>query len=391
MTTETATNLPVRVVERIGDWRAAEVVIDLETGIVRNVALAGPDSKNGYRYTDESLRRATVLYADKPVFLDHGRDLSKPQERSTRDLAGQIVNPRFVDGRIRGDIQTLGTEAGRTFLALADSGSGSVGMSHVVLVTQNRERTLVEEIHEVVSVDAVMFPATTSSLSEQTNELPGAAPLFGSLESVLRQLDGQLPGHARDWSGDADVVCERVALFPRSVVVRLGAADDCEQYRIGWRVRDGRVWLSGEWEPVGDLDLSAESWQDLSRAQDTSEADDADSLATYAERLRVLEAEKQLLLVEVSDLTAERDMAQRVEAVGRLLAKSELPEEAITETFREQLLDASDDEQRGVLLDDRVELFERLRSCRPTSCLRADDDSCAGTDEVLVRLLACRR
>ncbi len=384
--------VPVRVVERIGDWRAAEVAIDAETGLVRNVALAGPESKNGYRYTEESLRRAAVLYADKPVFLDHGRDLSKPQERSTRDLAGHIVNPRYADGRIRGDIQTLGTEAGRTFLALAESGRGSVGMSHVVLVTQNRERTLVEEIHEVVSVDAVMFPATTSSLSEQAGDLTAAPPLFGSLESMLRQIDAQLPGRVRNITGDADAVCERVALFPRSLIVRLGEAAGCEQYRIGWRVRDGRVWLANEWEPVGDLDLSVESWQEFGRAADfASGKDGTPSVEALTEQLRVVEEERQSLLVEVSELTAEREMAARVEAVRCLLAESVLPEEAITETFRGQLLDAGDDEEREVLLQDRVELYERLKSRPPTSFSRADEGGATAEDEALVRLLKSRQ
>ena len=69
------------------------------------------------------------------------------------------------------------------------------------------------------------------------------------------------------------------------------------------------------------------------------------------------------------------------------MAESDLPEEAITETFREQLLDACDDEQRGALLKDRLELFERLRSRQPTSCRRTCDGGAAAADEPLVRLL----
>src|SRR5437870_725900 len=105
-------------VEHIHDWRSGEVLCDAAGRVVRNVALTGTQSRNGYRYTEEALRNAVPLYENKPVFLDHAANLARPYERSTRDLVGTIVQPRFEAGRIRGDIQVLPTEAGNTFLAL---------------------------------------------------------------------------------------------------------------------------------------------------------------------------------------------------------------------------------------------------------------------------------
>jgi hypothetical protein len=163
--TTTATSPPATLTEHVADWHAGRRV-DTTHRIVRNVALTGGVSKNGYRYTEQALRRAAGLYENKPVFLDHARDRSRPHERSTRDLVGTIVNPRYEAGRIRGDIRVLDTDSGRTFLAIAEAEAPDVGMSHVVRARRESADGPVDQIDEVVSVDAVVFPATTRTLRE---------------------------------------------------------------------------------------------------------------------------------------------------------------------------------------------------------------------------------
>ena len=140
--------------------------MEREERLVRNVALAGRESRNGYVYSESALREAVGLYERKPVFLDHGADRGRPQERSTRDLVGSIVNPRYEEGRIRGDIRVLETESGETFLALVESETPGVGMSHVVLAERAADGLTVERIRDVISVDAVVGPATTRTFRE---------------------------------------------------------------------------------------------------------------------------------------------------------------------------------------------------------------------------------
>lgn len=155
--------------EHFSDWNDASQ-IDAEQRIVRNVALAGSLSKNGYRYSDQALEQAAPLYAERPVFLDHAADPKRSRDRSTRDLVGSVTNPRFEQGRIRGDIRVLDTEAGRTFLSLAASASPGLGMSHVVLARRSADGAIVEQIEDVISVDAVINPATTTTFHEQSND-----------------------------------------------------------------------------------------------------------------------------------------------------------------------------------------------------------------------------
>lgn len=151
--------------EHISDWRS-QLAVDPAARLVQNVALTGRDSKNGYRYAESALRSALPLYDHKPVFLDHAADRSRPHDRSTRDLVGTIESPRFEDGRIRADIRVLDTDSGRTFLALTQSRAPGVGMSHVVLAQRSPDGATVESIEDVVSVDAVVNPATTTTFRE---------------------------------------------------------------------------------------------------------------------------------------------------------------------------------------------------------------------------------
>lgn len=151
--------------EHVADWNAA-LRLDREERLVRNVTLTGVQSRNGYQYTESALDKAVPLYRDKPVFLDHAAVPGRP-DRSTRDLVGTITNPRFAQGRIRGDIRVLDTESGRTFLALVEADSPGVGMSHVVLAERSSDGKSVTRIDDVLSVDAVINPATTNTFHEQ--------------------------------------------------------------------------------------------------------------------------------------------------------------------------------------------------------------------------------
>ena len=177
--------------EHMDDWRTADVQVDFDRRRVANIVLSGGVSRNGHRYTEEALQQAAPLYDSKPVFLDHAANPARPFDRSTRDLVGFVLEPRFEGGRIRGDIQVLDTEAGRTFLALIEANHPAIGMSHVVLAQRGSDPNVVARIHDVVSVDAVAFPATTSSFRESKPTSPD------SWEAFAEQFDSALAVHVK--------------------------------------------------------------------------------------------------------------------------------------------------------------------------------------------------
>lgn len=201
------------ITERLADWHQGSA-IDSTARIVRNVALAGLHSRNGYRYTESALRTAAPLYDHKPVFLDHAPDPARPQVRSTRDLVGSIVNPRFEEGRIRGDIRLLDTDSARTFLALVESDAPGVGMSHVVLARRSADGAAIEAIENVLSVDAVVNPATTSSFRESVD--------FSRRENPLA-ADAAPAGAASADAASADTASADAALLLSSQIAGLTA------------------------------------------------------------------------------------------------------------------------------------------------------------------------
>lgn len=282
-----------QLTEQIADWRSTELEVDRPARIVRNIALTGCKSRNGYEYTPEALREAIALYEDKPVFLDHAVRSTKPFDRSTRDLVGSIVEPRFEQGRIRGNIKVLYTEAGRTFLALTEADEIPVGMSHVVLARRSTDRKQVESIEEVVSVDAVIYPATTASFREN--------------------YDGIEP------------------------------------------------------EPVLDSE----------------------------EEIRQLQSERDCLKEQLSAVEEERDRLQeqmrRSSSRQKMLAESGLPEYAISDGFREQILQAETDDVCRTLIRDRLAVIQESRQRTPFSRIRRTGNYSGPSDQQIVSLIRAGR
>lgn len=210
--------------EQCADWRC-EARVQRAQRLVTNVALAGASSKNGYRYSESALREGARLYERKPVFLDHAPDRRRPQERSARDLVGSIVHPRFEAGRIRGDIQVLDTEAGQTFLSLVESDAPGVGMSHVVLAERGGDGATVERIHDVISVDAVVGPATTTTFREAVDDAAAAVVDGGPhRDEALERLQGRL----QELIVERDALAARVAEFEQRGA-REAAARECAE------------------------------------------------------------------------------------------------------------------------------------------------------------------
>jgi len=303
---------PTTLIERYADWHNGAAV-EPQQRLVRNVALAGRESKNGYAYSETALQGAVALYEHKPVFLDHAADESRPQERSTRDLVGSIVNPRYDEGRIRGDIRVLDTESGRTFLALAESDAPGVGMSHVVLAERNGDGAIVEKIHDVISVDAVVGPATTRTFRESTEH---------SGESSEQRRN--------DASHEVEVTEES----------RAGAGDACSA-------------------------ASSVASQHVDHR--------TDEIELLQEQLSTLRAERDELRMRLEQLEAEAQSRASQTQVERLLAEAELPDFAVTAPFMEQLVTAADDAARRVLIGERSTLVRRAGQSRPSSAERATD------------------
>ena len=383
-----------QLTERICDWHSEEVAVDLKSRLVRNVALAGQESKNGYRYTEESLLAAVALYANKPVFLDHAANQARPHQRSTRDLVGSVINPRFEQGRIRGDIQLLDTEAGRTFIALAETSSPAVGMSHVVLAERNADRTVVEKIHEVVSIDAVVFPATTSTFSESFQNQ--AVALTGSVETVLAEIDLMLQGHLHRLTGDSALVASRVGLFSEQLVVAMHAteqavgssSDKPEYFVLEWSLEEGVVVLGDELTAISASQLQENDWRAVQLAERQQVAKSEHE--QLQQQLNQAIHDRTAIQNQIEKLAEEHQAAMAVYEVDQLLQESSLPESAIDDEFRNTLLDAREQKVQLQLIHERRQLVHRLTALQPNSWERSESSPQEISDAFVVNQLRGR-
>lgn len=321
-----------RVEEQVADWRC-ESQIDRGARVLRNIALTGRESKNGYRYTETALRNAARLYDHKPVFLDHADRPGGTAHRSTRDLVGSIINSRFEQGRIRSDVRVLDTESGRTFLALAEENTPGVGMSHVVLAHRSADGSMVEKIEDVLSVDVVVKPATTTTLRESNSPkghkeqgLPSSPEVDG--ETALSTHKTAPDGRASSSSPWPD---------------RLKPVGRCESTM------------------VARLERLAEQVAELRSEFQKSEGPGATTAQGGVERGR-----------EAASSPAEGN------DLDDLLSEARLPAFAVTDIFRETLMRAADEPARRRLLADRRELLEQAGRGRARSVERASESRDAG-------------
>ncbi|MBI1346176.1 hypothetical protein GC163_07785 [bacterium] len=328
--------------EHIRDWRTTDLKVDSQARRVQNLVLCGAHSRNGYRYSTEAMQAAATLYERKPVFLDHAANTSRPYERSTRDLVGMVQNARYDAEHILGDIQVLDTEAGRTFLALLAAENSPVGLSHVVLAQRGPQSQLVEKIHDVVSVDAVVFPATTRGWRESTEAL-----WPGSWEAVVEQIDALLPAHLSQLDPSQERSVRRVAVFGTSLIIEQTSAEGTPSQcaELSWSLSPQGVVLGDELRPVDPTDLRTQA-----------------SIGELHEQLRSTRAEVQRL----EKCLREQHDAEQLEA---LLSAAHLPAFAMTDAFRQQLATSPDADRRRQLITERQQLIER--AMRPAVASRA--------------------
>jgi len=451
MPTTTTHNPLQQIAEHIRDWHAGNVVVDEGRRLVRNIALSGLQSVNGYRYSEQALREAAPLYKNKPVFLDHARNTARPFERSTRDLVGSVVNPRFENGRLRGDIQTLDTEAGRTFIALAESKNPAVGMSHVVLARRNADGNIVEKIEQVVSVDAVMFPATSSTFHEQQQTPQETLP--NSLEALQEMIDAALPHHVQQLDGLTVKDVRRIGLFPAHVVFEARTtaaetnrnhasdhectrdghhkndsgghhasnsaagvedvsetlhvtADNTRRGRIAWSVQNGNLVLGETVTPVTETAsenaTALDDWQThTDRHSDHSAQQHIPGTGANTEteqdvrllerRLESLSQQRDELRRQLDHLQTQQQYAARKQRAQELLRESQLPEVAVTQQWFERLIEAADDAARRELIADRIALVRQLRVHAPESHERHNGTACSGNDAAVIAAIRGHR
>ncbi len=151
------------------DSRGVQVRVEPQQGIIRGVKILGVESRNGRTYLDQALQGAVGLYENAKVNVNHPRD-NPLGPRDYRDRIGVIRNVAARPGEgLFADFHFNPKHALAEQLAWdAEHAPQNLGFSHNVQARTARrgDRTVVEAILKVQSVDLVADPATTQGLFE---------------------------------------------------------------------------------------------------------------------------------------------------------------------------------------------------------------------------------
>jgi hypothetical protein len=178
------------------DSRGTTPVIDREAGLIRGVKILGLESRNNRTYTAEALVDARALYEGVKVNVNHPRG-NPAGPREYQDRIGVIRNVTVVaEAGLFGDLHFNPCHplAGQLEWD-ARHAPENVGLSHNVLArtAKRGERTLVEAITRVISVDLVADPATTSGLFEERD--PATVDVrFAEQRGELERLASEVAG-----------------------------------------------------------------------------------------------------------------------------------------------------------------------------------------------------
>jgi hypothetical protein len=142
---------------------------DNGTRMIRNVAFLGAVSQHGYTYKQEAMQKGANLYNGVRCFINHpSKEEEQTGRRDLMKLAGVTSNPRYEDGKIKGDVKLLSDQYGQKFWDIAHTMPTAASCSHVAdgsMIEEGGEK-FVDEISEVISVDLVVQGATTSNVFE---------------------------------------------------------------------------------------------------------------------------------------------------------------------------------------------------------------------------------
>lgn len=231
---------------------ATKSKVDRTNGIIRNVKILGPVSKNGRRYTSDCIEKAAPLYEGVRVFVNHPnnaeRDRSAIIDRPIGDRWGFIESPAAkkqsgqtgLFGNLRFNPKHALTE---TLLWSIDNEPQSVCLSHIAdgkWMMEGNER-VVTEIEKVWSVDLVDRGATTNSLFESLDD-PDERKLVMDLSKLtVDELKKERPELFESIGRDA------IEKYKSGRADRLKIIDQaCDEFKLAREFRSGPVFESLE-------------------------------------------------------------------------------------------------------------------------------------------------
>jgi len=178
--------------------------LDAEARVVRDVAVLGPESRNGRRYSDEALADAARVFEGAKVFANHRAPGSA---HDVRDYIGRLEGLRVEDAKVRARELRVLNESYWPLVAIAERDPEAFGLSIEADVEIAPGPTpVVRRVLRAYSVDLVSEPATNAGLFEGVVTEPtiGNPPPRGGVkvQSLLFDKKRFTKAQAKAWAKD---------------------------------------------------------------------------------------------------------------------------------------------------------------------------------------------
>lgn len=365
--------------------------VDRDRKTIHNVKVLGPISLNGRRYSwacmEDAVRRG--VYEGVKVNFNHPRQPT--DSRTFQERFGKLENVRFVKGSgLYGNVRYLAEDPYTPkFLEAAEDMPDVVGMSHNA---DGEERIrngepVIERLIKVRHVDIVADAATVRGLNESVQrrsrnvskqrrarkntrdarqvrivEMDDASPLgdplgmdaggaTGSEDKVVQAFGDMVEAYLQEFrEGTIDENALQAKI--KSLVSSLGAGEG-----------------GGDGNPPADppvTDDEEEGDEDLDEGGDDDAGDDEEEEDDDEEERNVRESRNgeppakiknhpwvRSMMEQLDEAKAKEAMSQKRATAKRLIAKAELPKEAVSKVFMESLLKAPDKKTMAKLVEDR--------------------------------------
>ncbi len=171
--------------------------IDPEKGVIHQVLLLGPKSRNGREYTPQALSQAVSLFENRPVNLSHSKQMN-PSTGKMEPIFSVDLPKRFgwISGvtshpeGLRGSLNVLKTHPfSHTVFEAAERMPSMFCFSPVfdVVGAEDNPNKIVQ-IEKVYSIDLVSEGGTTRTLFEESEEKPAEDEALH--EEEVEELEG---------------------------------------------------------------------------------------------------------------------------------------------------------------------------------------------------------
>jgi hypothetical protein len=350
------------------------VTLDPEKPVLRNVKVAGLNSKNRRQYTPEALRRALGMYEGAEVNIDHPAKPDAP--RGLSEKFGRLRGVRLKEDGAYADRLEYNPHhpMAKTVEWWAKHAPASLGLSHNAS-GRGRDKDgvfVVEEIVGVRSVDLVGAPATTQGLFEHQlpmqkitfKELVEGANLGPPKPQILTRLmeEGVMPPDmavdAPAPGADADMAISGAFEQAGTALLQQFMAGGCELKDCLAKMKSllkAHMDMSGKEPKKSESDSGEKDDGDMKDAKESVQPAVSGNVNVSA------------LLEELDRFKAERALEQKRAKAEGLVKAARLPDEAVTDIFMEQLTHAPDEKAMKALVEDRRQLVSvrRPRSSAP--------------------------